>query len=450
MIAATNPLSETQVSQSHNSSTQEPHVSFAQQLKADLITNSCAASKKQVVFPTQGLPSILLNFSLEIAQVYGVPLEFPALSALCAVSASLRKKFIVDSGKYRNFAQLWLMFVAPPGVGKSEPMEAAFRPLQRLDGLSYELYFKELETWKKDCLQAKEDKTTDPIKPTFKQCLIDDFTPESLYQAMSRNQGAVSLYRDELSGWFSDFGRYSKNGEISRYLSIFNNAQFCINRKSEEPLQINAPFMTICGTIQPELLQEALNGNKLKENGFASRFLYVYPLEIKKQYYSEQIPNPNLIEQYDRLIQYCYQLPTQEQAITLSDDAKTLFIAFANEGTDLVNATTSSFMRASYAKMEIQVLRLALILHVIEGMQQAKIRQSGVIAANSMQYAIELCGYFCASLQQIEQPETLKQQSSADAIKTLLKEHGINNKKGFAESLGLSRQYVSRICAESV
>jgi hypothetical protein len=340
------------------------------------------------------------------------------------------------------------MFVAPPGVGKSEPMAAAFRPLQRLDNLSYDAYQVELNNWKMECSEAKQTKSQEPEKPFYKQCLIDDFTPESLYQTMFRNNGAVSLCRDELSGWFADFGRYNKSGEISRYLSIFNNAQFCINRKSEEPLQIPEPFMTICGTIQPEVLDIALNNNSLKENGFASRFLYVYPREIKKQKYSEKTPNRIMLERYDELIKHCYYLPKSENPFVLSPEAKVLFIEYANHTADLVNECSNNFLRATYAKMEIQVLRISLIIQILRGIYDNSEWLQGQISKDAIQYAINLCNYFNSNIVRVENIETTTKTTPMEAIKIIQKEYGIKNKQTFADSIGLTRQYISKLCNE--
>jgi Protein of unknown function (DUF3987) len=424
------------------------NTNFIQKLKADLHAKTKLSNESDTIFPTDGLPQILIDFGMEISEVYGVPIEFPVLSALCAISATIRKKFVVDSGKYKNFGQLWLMFVAPPGVGKTEPVSAAFRPLQKLDNLSYEAYQAELCNWKTACSDAKQYKTQEPDKPFFKQALMDDFTPESLYQTMFRNNGAVTLYRDELSGWFADFGRYNKNWEISRYLSIFNNAQFCINRKSEEPLQIPEPFMSICGTIQPEILDLALSENNLKENGFASRFLYVYPKEIKKQKYSEKTPNENTINHYEKLIKHCYHLPSAERPFILSPEAKHIFVEYANQTADLVNNCSNNFLRATYAKMEIQALRIALIIQIVRNVYNAAEGSQNTISKEAIQYAIALCNYFKSNLLRVDTVDNTPKTSQIEAIKIIQKEYGIKNKQAFAESIGVSRQYISKICNE--
>lgn len=427
---------------------QYKNTDFIQLLKAEIQSFSDISDANENIFPMAGLPQIIADFANEIAEVYGVPVEFPALSALCAISAAIRKKFVLNNSKYKNFGQLWVMFVAPPGVGKTEPVSAAFRPLQQLDKISYDDYQKQMIDWKRDALEAKQNKILEPDKPVFKQCLIDDFTPESLYQIMFRNEGAISLYRDELSGWFADFGRYSKNGEVSRYLSIFNNAQFCINRKSEEPIQIPEPFMTICGTIQPEILNATLTNNSLKENGFANRFLYVYPQNIKKQKYREKLPDKNILLKYEQLISHCYNLKKSTVEYHLSPEAKELFIRFANKTTDLVNNTTDNFLRATYAKMEIQALRISLILQIVRGISNQQEWDNAVIHPEAMKYAIQLCEYFNRCILHIGKPFTEKTLTTSDAIRIINREYGITNKQLFADAIGVSRQYISKLCNE--
>lgn len=423
---------------------------FLHLLKTEIQTFSNKNSANENCFPTDGLPLVIAEFAAEVAEVYGVPVEFPALSALCAISSVIRKKFVLNNGNYKNFGQLWVMFVAPPGVGKTEPVSAAFRPLQHLDKISYDNYQKQIVDWKRETLEAKQNKILEPDKPVFKQCLIDDFTPESLYQIMFRNEGAISLYRDELSGWFADFGRYSKNGEVSRYLSIFNNAQFCINRKSEEPIQIPEPFMTICGTIQPEILNATLANNSLKENGFANRFLYVYPQNIKKQKYREKLPDLDILKNYEQLISHCYSLPKSTVEYILSNEAKELFIHFANRTTDLVNNTTDNFLRATYAKMEIQALRISLIIQIVRGVSNQQEWNNAVIHPDAMQYAIQLCEYFNHCVLNIGKPVAEKSLTTSDAIRMINREYGIANKQLFADSIGVSRQYISKLCNESL
>ena len=213
-------------------------------------------------------------------------------------------------------------------------------------------------------------------------------------------------------------------------------------------MQVPEPFLTICGTIQPEVLNIALSSNTLKENGFASRFLYVYPKEVRKQKYSERTPDRIIVDRYEKLITHCYYLSKVEKPFTLSAEAKKLFIEYANQTTDLVNSCTNNFVRATYAKMEIQVLRLALIIQIIRGIYDNIEWQQGLITKESMLYAIKLCDYFNSKILLVDTANNPTKITPAEAIKTIQKEYGIKNKQAFADSIGLSRQFISKTCNE--
>lgn len=415
---------------------------FRQKFDAELDQFTGAKPK----FPTHGLPKSLLDFATDVSEVYNVPIEFPIMSAFCAISAALRKKFVLFDGRYYNYAQLWVMIVSPSGVGKTQPMELAFKKLQELDKRSFEAYQLEFAEWKNECASNKKNGQAEQPKPSLKQTLVDDFTPESLYQTMFDNNEAISIYRDELEGWFSDFGRYTKSGEISRYLSIFGNSQFTITRKSEEPKLISKPFLTLCGSIQPQVLDKVLSTNLLKENGFASRFLYVYCDKLKKAKYSDKVANDALINDYNMLIEHCYNLPAVIEPITLITEAKAIFVSFSDAMTDKINNTENGFLRASYSKLEIHVQRIALLVYIIRSVYNDNECQAMQVTAEAMEYAVNLGYYFAHSIEEIETNEPQQTISKADAIKSLFQHGVIKSFQQFADAIGVSRQYVSKIC----
>ena len=129
-------------------------------------------------------------------------------------------------------------------------------------------------------------------------------------------------------------------------------------------------------------------------------------------------------------------------------EAKALFIEFANVNTELVNHCSNTFLRASYAKMEIQLLRLALIIQIISSCTEKADRKPIVIRSESMKYAIQLCNYFNANVQNLNQTgnEKVNVISSAEAIRLINHDLGIKNKQAFADAIGVSRQYISKLC----
>ena len=96
--------------------------------------------------------------------------------------------------------------------------------------------------------------------------------------------------------------------------------------------------------------------------------------------------------------------------------------------------------------MEIQVLRLALIIQIIRGIYDNIEWQQGIITKEAIQYAIKLCDYFNSKILLVDTTNNPSKMNAAEAIKTIQKEYGIKNKQAFADSIGLSRQFISKVC----
>ena len=155
-----------------------------------------------------------------------------------------------------------------------------------------------------------------------------------------------------------------------------------------------------------------------------------------------------MLDSYEELIKHCYYLPKLENPLLLSPEAKALFIEYANHTADLVNNCSNNFLRATYAKMEIQVLRISLIIQIIRGIYDNVEWLQGQITKESIQYAINLCNYFNSNILRVENIEITTKTTPVEAIKIIHKEYGIKNKQTFADSIGLTRQYISKLCNE--
>lgn len=435
-----------QISERALTTEQYKNKDFSSLLKQEFRNNVEHTKENENPFPISSLPEPLISFVNNISDVYSVPPEFPACAVLGAVSAAIQKKIHLNDGKYVNYPQLWMMLIAPPGIGKSEPLNLAFRKLTEIDNFNFDNYTVEIEMWKADLITAKKDKTVEPPKPTYRQYLINDFTPESLFNTMFQNENSITLFRDELSGWFSDFGRYNKSGEVGHYLSMFNNADLKINRKTQEPILIHKPFISVVGSIQPEVVSAILKNQSLIENGFASRFLFAYPKDIKKPYYSDKQVSQEVISRYDELIEHLKRLPLIEKPVELSIEAKRLYVDFVNSLTDKSNKSTHNYIKAIYAKMDIHLLRIVLILHIVEGVYDDVQWMTFKIQGNTMQYAINIVEYFISTSLMLYDQNNISNFNISDAIRLIEKEKGIANKQAFADSIGVTRQYISKLC----
>lgn len=207
------------------------------------------SNDKELEFPIYGLPSLIQEMTTQGAEVYQVPQELFAVSLISAMCAAIKKKAkLID--KYTNYPQLWIIIIAKSGVGKSTPLSIAFKPLEKKEHSEYLLYLKELEKWQ----EAEKKNSTNSTRPTFECYLNNDATPEALLSTIGESNG-ITIYRDELVGWFNDFGRYARSGEVENYLSIYNNTSIRVNRKGENITIINDPFLSVIGTTQPNTLK---------------------------------------------------------------------------------------------------------------------------------------------------------------------------------------------------
>ncbi|MEI8203366.1 MAG: DUF3987 domain-containing protein [Bacteroidota bacterium] len=413
---------------------------------SDLSTNTNKVidieNKNEINFPLNGMPNVILDCVNDLSDVYGSPKEFFLMSFLVACCAAVRKKAILDDGRYKNYPVLWVMHVAHSGVGKTEPNKKAFKPLVQTNIEYYRTYKEEIVTWKNKCKSIKNPNDY-PVKPILHKILIDDTTPEALYQALNNNSG-LTLYSDEFSIWFDNIGRYAKSGEVGRYLSIFDNTTFDISRTSDEPHLIVDPLLNIIGGIQPNVLSETLKKHQMRNNGFAQRFLFVYPKHVVKKHYSTLVPNQLLLTKYDKLIRYLSD--TDFGTLTLTTDAKAEFIRFSNELTDKVNDTKSEYLKSLYSKFDIHCLRIALILELIKSYSDNPVKPIEV-SFDTIVYAIEICRYFIYCGLKVEKLGSENyEKTEIDKIsvaKFLVKECGYSQ-NSVAKILKVSQQYVNK------
>lgn len=397
--------------------------------------------KEKNIFPSDGLPNTILKYAQNISEVYGIPLEMSALPMLVACGSVLQKKIWIETGKYKNFAQFYLVINTPSGVGKTEPLKRAFAPLQYIDRVNFETYCNDLKDWKAKVKLCKSHKPPleEPLRPLYKQLLCDDSTPEALTDILYNNEGAGTIFSEELSGWFGNFGRYNKSSEAQMYLQYFDNTDKTINRK-EEIKRIKEPFLNVIGTIQPKVLQSTISSEAMQECGLASRFLNVTCLEVQRAYKNDLLPDEKLANEYQYLINHLAGI-TYRFPLTLTDDAKELFKNFGDYLTDIIRTSKNEFLNSSLSKMEIHCLRLALVLQVIKLSEP----NMGVtdIDIETMQYAIDLCHYFIGNIPLPQKTELVKMESKTFKVLEMLKKGLLQ--KDIAAELNVSPQYISTI-----
>lgn len=393
------------------------------------------------ILPVDGLSPNATEMLRKVASSLQCPVDI-ALSAMFAtVGVAMGKRVIIDDGKYRNYPCLWVCVVAPSGSNKSTPIRFFLQPLKDRDSYNYGVYREELRAYR----QAGDDKGD---KPVFKQYVISDSTPEARNQVLSVNPNGILLYRDELKGMIDDFCRYAKSGELSQMLSMFDSDTIVVNRKSDEPLLIKDPFMSIIGSIQPSVLVDTFGNDNMMNNGFNQRWLFCYPESGMPEMYNDvSIPQSVISDWKDFIYNLImYDFSVMGGKIYIRGEAKRVYIDYYNS-LQIKKASADDYLSSVYSKLQIHVIRWAGVAHIL-----GNFPTSIDITPEEMEYSVRCMDYFERCALKVYRM-LLEGRGNRHEVKSMGKEEMIANvyhctspvsQRAVADALGITKQYVSK------
>lgn len=393
------------------------------------------------ILPVDGLSPNATEMLRKVASSLQCPVDI-ALSAMFAtVGVAMGKRVIIDDGKYRNYPCLWVCVVAPSGSNKSTPIRFFLQPLKDRDSYNYGVYREELRAYR----QAGDDKGD---KPVFKQYVISDSTPEARNQVLSVNPNGILLYRDELKGMIDDFCRYAKSGELSQMLSMFDSDTIVVNRKSDEPLLIKDPFMSIIGSIQPSVLVDTFGNDNMMNNGFNQRWLFCYPESGMPEMYNDvSIPQSVISDWKDFIYNLImYDFSVMGGKIYIRGEAKRVYIDYYNS-LQIKKASADDYLSSVYSKLQIHAIRWAGVAHIL-GNSPTSID----ITPEEMEYSVRCMDYFERCALKVYRM-LLEGRGNRHEVKSMGKEEMIANvyhctspvsQRAVADALGITKQYVSK------
>jgi putative DNA primase/helicase len=166
---------------------------------------------------------------------------------LAILSTCLAKKGIVDLKTHTEPINLYVCSVLPSGERKSSTSEIMSRPI----------YLAQRES----------------LSPV----VVDDVTPEKLGSLMAENDERMAILSSEGGIFDIMAGRYGKKlGNLDLYLKAHAGDSWSAHRISREANTMTKPALTICLTVQPELIKQIGSNNQLRGRGLLARFLYCY------------------------------------------------------------------------------------------------------------------------------------------------------------------------------
>lgn len=362
-------------------------------------------------FPVHALPEGLQWITTHLHETIGFPLDYTAAAILFAASVAIGTSArITPKRGWTEPAILWLALVGRPGANKTHPLTMMLRPLTVRDRESARRYESDLREYERAVKQArKEEGHEAPHEPECDQHLVSDTTPEALMEALKRNPRGVGLHRDELAGWVEDFGRYSKGGDVEKFLSMWSAQPVRVNRvKSKRPLYVERPFVSVCGTIQPGVLGRLIADGR-GANGFVDRILFAYPEAQEVPTWSEAEPDAQVAEYWQAFIHKLLSIPPPDEGadpllFTFTPDAKRLWAkhhARLKGEIDGFNRDGDEARAGHRTKMLSYTLRLAVIDTLARWAEGTAFEVPTQVDAPSLAAAIALVDYFTSTADKV-------------------------------------------------
>ena len=100
-------------------------------------------------FPLDAFPQAVQSVILDMTKYENYMIEFIATSMLSAASTALGGTYRIRiKSDWQSNGALYIILVGRPGLGKTPPLEAAYRPIRKHDYALFKAYEAEVEAWK--------------------------------------------------------------------------------------------------------------------------------------------------------------------------------------------------------------------------------------------------------------------------------------------------------------
>jgi hypothetical protein len=264
-------------------------------------------------------------------------------------------------------------------------------------------YEKDIAEWDKCKPEERSSKFPQgkPNKPQQQLYYFTNATGEGLlYQFQAHPDKALLALVDELVGLFASQNKYSggRGSDRQDILSAFDGTGATVLRAAGTKADIDGLLLSICGTIQPEVLKQLMRDCSDPDGQWA-RFLFVnQPLAAATL--ADDLGGG--VDLTGRLLDYYRaidRLPATEYR--LSWEAFKRYQPVYNQLERLRVSHPNPGMRAVYSKMEGYIGRLALNLHVLHELAAGKTLPAEEISLSILERAIALAKFYIGQVKLI-------------------------------------------------
>jgi hypothetical protein len=263
--------------------------------------NKLPKTKKLKKFPLNAFNEQMKNFIKKGAISINCPEDYIAAYVLACGSIVIGNSYAIKpKNGWTEKPNLFLSVIGDPGAKKSPAMNYAIKPLTKIQ----EMYVEDFLIERNEIINKKKkgEDVSDIPKPLLKQIRTTDTTVEALVELFLNNLHGVIITLDELAALINSCNQYKggKGNDLEHFLNAWSSEMIVKNRKNESnPTIVNNPFLSICGSIQPEVVTTQ---NKGKDNGFVDRFLFSFPESIPAKHTDEEVPTELLMYYSDLMV----------------------------------------------------------------------------------------------------------------------------------------------------
>ena len=333
--------------------------------------------------PLDALPEKMQDMVLALSREENYSIEYTIASLLMAASTAIGNAVSIRiKGGWTSSPMLYMILVGRPGMGKTPPLDFAFRSILNRDTELTRKFMKEKEQYDAtiEGMKGKKDESTSlPPKPVLRRTMISDFTPEAMMHALNDNQRGIVLYVDEIMGMFNSVNQYNRGQLIEQLLTAFSGKPLNVTRCNLPiPIHIEAPFINIVGTMQTTRVHELIEKG-YKDNGLLDRILFVYPSSQKITDWMMDAESISSFNKYSAwwtgIIDKLFELPfsidettgnINQAVLQFSPDANRHFIKWRNDAIHAVNEITDdSMVDSRIMKTPMITARVALVIQLL-------------------------------------------------------------------------------------
>jgi Protein of unknown function (DUF3987) len=411
---------------------------------------SAGADAEADAFPLDALPPLLQNVAQRLADLHGVPLEFPAAVAMtvtgAAVGRGLRLKTVRGMTTYPN---LYLLVGMRSGLGKSTVMKPLFAPFfayerqlqaehaTRLPEVEAELTIVRKRIGK--IVQngaASDKKELAELNVTEQELLaqqnpprlvVEDITSPKLALVMQQNRDVVaSLSSDARGTGKLLLGRYNEsNLDEDIYLKAFSSDSARQDRVGRAGAVLDEPCLAIAWATQPDLFDQLFNNKTVTASGLACRFL---PLRINGQIgepsYDEQSTAADAVTAFDQAVNGLIARYHQARScLTISAEikAREMIESYSRETGRRARDGDLAWISSFAARWAEIAWRIALIFHCAEHGSQSHLT---AVAEQTAISALRIIKWFAWHQQQLlERGAELSANEKLDAALNYVNGH---------------------------